>query len=202
MTRDYIVDLPAAEEMLPIYKLPVANPQVSPSYRVPLPRQLPGGSGTVHRLERDLRAAVFARCDGSNSEMRVLKKAFAFMDLDSNNLISLDEFARALERFGLHTSEARRGIGGLSRAAVQATHLRVRLKRLHKRSCQDNAKLSLQHANLPAHTPSQHMIIHHLPCPRRLSSINTIATAAGASHTRSSRRRSSKAPDAVAGVAV
>ena len=135
MTRDYIVDLPAAEEMLPIYKLPVANPQVSPSYRVPLPRQLPGGSGTVHRLERDLRAAVFARCDGSNSEMRVLKKAFAFMDLDSNNLISLDEFARALERFGLHTSEARRGIGGLSRAAVQATHLRVRLKRLHKRSC-------------------------------------------------------------------
>ena len=188
--------------MLPIYKLPVANPQVSPSYRVPLPRQLPGGSGTVHRLERDLRAAVFARCDGSNSEMRVLKKAFAFMDLDSNNLISLDEFARALERFGLHTSEARRGIGGLSRAAVQATHLRVRLKRSHKRSC-SGQRQALTAAREPSstHAVSTHMIIHHLPCPRRLSSINTIATAAGASHTRSSRRRSSKAPDAVAGVA-
>ena len=47
-------------------------------------------------------------------------KVMQSVDLDGNGTIDFDEFCRALERFGLHMKESRKGVGGLSRSEAQA----------------------------------------------------------------------------------
>ena len=56
------------------------------------------------------------------SESRALKRAFSSFDTDSNDKVDFNEFIRAMEHFGLHTSEygLKGGAGGLGRNVAQA----------------------------------------------------------------------------------
>lgn len=121
--RDYVVDLP--ETTYQTLHSPHRDVRVASLFKPPEAQR---GSFTPPRLDRyyptnlekELRRAAYARCDALTSERRSLKKAFDFFDLDHSGTVDFDEFCRALERFGLHMKESRKGVGGLSRSEAQA----------------------------------------------------------------------------------
>ena len=78
--------------------------------------------GTISRLTQELRQSIQSRGSGNQSERMVLRKAFADIDTDRSGLIDINEFCRALERFGLHTAQhgLRGGVGGLGKEVVEA----------------------------------------------------------------------------------
>lgn len=49
-----------------------------------------------------------------------MEKAFNDFDLDKSGQVSINEFIKALERFGMHVQGQRPGIGGLPLEVVQA----------------------------------------------------------------------------------
>ena len=120
MPKDVVVELEADTDAMKGLTLPFAAPSISsPSARLPLPRQVAKGSGTIHMLEEKLRASVSARCT-SGQPSAVLRKAFKAYDRDHNGSLDIVEFATAMQRFGLHTDFVRAGSGGVSRDVVQA----------------------------------------------------------------------------------
>ena len=51
---------------------------------------------------------------------RTAELAFKALDTDGSGGVNLDEFIKALERFGMHVAGMRPGVGGLSKEVVQA----------------------------------------------------------------------------------
>lgn len=51
---------------------------------------------------------------------RTAELAFKALDTDGSGGVTLDEFIKALERFGMHVAGMRQGLGGLPRDTVQA----------------------------------------------------------------------------------
>ena len=91
-------------------------PEEEPPPPVEVPR------GTIEHLTQELRRNITAKSSAHRGERGCLRKAFQDIDADKSGYIEMDEFCKALERFGLHTSE--RGLpggrGGLSKEVVQA----------------------------------------------------------------------------------
>lgn len=95
-------------------KPPLDKPEAPP------PREV--ARGVVVKLTQELRENIKARSSTHLGEMGALRKAFRDIDADKSGYIEIDEFCKALERFGLHTAD--RGLpggrGGISSEVVQA----------------------------------------------------------------------------------
>lgn len=84
------------------------------------PREVP--RGVLMRLQLELRESIRARTSSQHGERSTLRKAFNNIDTDRSGMLSIEEFSRALERFGLHTADygLKGGAGGVSSEVVKA----------------------------------------------------------------------------------
>lgn len=74
----------------------------------------------VDRLEKQLRAYIYAKVPNDQNTKRQVQKAFGDFDTDGSGAVSMSEFVKALERFGMHVAGQRPGIGGLPMDVVQS----------------------------------------------------------------------------------
>jgi hypothetical protein len=72
----------------------------------------------VDRLEKLLRSYIYAKVPTDQNTKRQVQKAFGDFDIDGSGCVSLTEFIKALERFGMHVAGQRPGIGGLGMDVV------------------------------------------------------------------------------------
>lgn len=77
-------------------------------------------SADVDRLEGLLRQYMYAKVPNDQNTKRIVERAFSDFDRDNSKSISIDEFIKALERFGMHVQGRRPGVGGLPLGVVQA----------------------------------------------------------------------------------
>eukprot|EP00966_Prymnesium_polylepis_P241292 5580148-Prymnesium_polylepis.1 len=85
-------------------------------------------SSEVERLQADLKASIYQKSSACD-QRKVAEKAFKVMDLDGSGNVSMGEFKKALERFGLHVvperdSGVRAPPGGYSQEVVAALFAR------------------------------------------------------------------------------
>ena len=62
----------------------------------------------AHLVSRD-----YAKVPNDQNTKRQVQKAFGDFDVDGSGTVSMSEFIKALERFGMHVAGQRPGIGGL-----------------------------------------------------------------------------------------
>ena len=74
----------------------------------------------VNLLEEKLRKSIYEKTPPNTNTRRTAELAFKALDTDGSGGVSLDEFIKALERFGMHVQGMRPGVGGLPRDVVQA----------------------------------------------------------------------------------
>jgi Ca2+-binding EF-hand superfamily protein len=74
----------------------------------------------VDLLEKKLRTAIYAKTPPNTNQRRTAELAFKSLDSDGSGGVSVDEFIKALERFGMHVQGMRPGVGGLPKDTVQA----------------------------------------------------------------------------------
>jgi len=67
----------------------------------------------VTRLEGLLRKYMYSKTVNDQNTKRVVENAFKSFDTNGSGNVDFDEFVAALERFGLHTTGRRPGVGGL-----------------------------------------------------------------------------------------
>lgn len=95
-----------------------------------LKQKLPDGSkvpavkftprADVDRLEKQLRKSIYEKTPPNTNTRRTAELAFKALDSDGSGGVSLEEFIKALERFGMHVAGMRQGVGGLPKDTVQA----------------------------------------------------------------------------------
>ena len=73
----------------------------------------------IERLEAKLRAYIYAKVPNDQNTKRQVQKAFSDFDTDGSGAVSITEFIKALERFGMHCAGQRPGVGGLPMDVVQ-----------------------------------------------------------------------------------
>ena len=71
-------------------------------------------------LEKKLRAYMYAKVPNDQNTKRAVQRAFTDFDLDGSGAVSIGEFIKALERFGMHVAGQRPGVGGLPMDVVQS----------------------------------------------------------------------------------
>lgn len=74
----------------------------------------------VDLLEKQLRKSIYEKTPPNTNTRRTAELAFKALDTDGSGGVTLDEFIKALERFGMHVAGMRQGLGGLPRDTVQA----------------------------------------------------------------------------------
>jgi len=74
----------------------------------------------VDLLEKQLKKSIYEKTPPNTNTTRTAELAFKALDTDSSGGVNLDEFIKALERFGMHVSGMRPGVGGLPKETVQA----------------------------------------------------------------------------------
>ena len=74
----------------------------------------------VNLLEDKLRKSIYEKTPPNTNQRRTSELAFKALDTDGSGGVNLDEFIKALERFGMHVQGMRPGVGGLPRDVVQA----------------------------------------------------------------------------------
>jgi len=74
----------------------------------------------VDLLEKQLRKSIYEKTPPNTNTRRTAELAFKALDTDGSGGVNLDEFIKALERFGMHVAGIRQGLGGLPRDTVQA----------------------------------------------------------------------------------
>ena len=67
-----------------------------------------------------MRALADAKTPPNTNQRRTAELAFKSLDTDGSGGVSVDEFIKALERFGMHVQGMRPGVGGLPKDTVQA----------------------------------------------------------------------------------
>ena len=67
-----------------------------------------------------MRALADAKTPPNTNQRRTAELAFKSLDSDGSGGVSVDEFIKALERFGMHVQGMRPGVGGLPKDTVQA----------------------------------------------------------------------------------
>lgn len=74
----------------------------------------------VELLEKKLKESIYAKTPPNTNSKRTAELAFKALDTNGSGDVDIDEFIKALERFGMHVSGVRQGVGGLPRDVVQA----------------------------------------------------------------------------------
>ena len=74
----------------------------------------------VDRLEKKLKESIYSKTPPNTNSRRTTELAFTALDTDGSGGVNLDEFIKALERFGMHVQGMRPGVGGLPKDTVQA----------------------------------------------------------------------------------
>ena len=74
----------------------------------------------IERLEKLLRSYIYAKVPNDQNTKRQVQRAFSDFDTDGSGAVSMGEFVKALERFGMHTTGQRPGVGGLPMDVVQS----------------------------------------------------------------------------------
>lgn len=74
----------------------------------------------VDRLEKQLKMSIYEKTPPNTNSKRTAELAFKALDANGSGDVDLDEFIKALERFGMHVAGQRKGVGGLPRDTVQA----------------------------------------------------------------------------------
>lgn len=74
----------------------------------------------VDLLEKQLRKSIYEKTPANTNTRRTAELAFKALDTDGSGGVSIDEFIKALERFGMHVAGMRPGVGGLRKDVVQA----------------------------------------------------------------------------------
>ena len=74
----------------------------------------------VDLLEKQLRKSIYEKTPANTNSRRTAELAFKSLDTDGSGGVSVDEFIKALERFGMHVAGMGKGVGGLPRATVEA----------------------------------------------------------------------------------
>jgi Ca2+-binding EF-hand superfamily protein len=74
----------------------------------------------VDLLEKKLKEAIYQKTPPNTNMRRTTELAFKALDTDGSGDVDLNEFIRALERFGMHVSGQRAGVGGLPMESVKA----------------------------------------------------------------------------------
>jgi hypothetical protein len=95
-----------------------------------LKQKLPDGSkvpavkftsrADVELLEFKLKGTIYQKTPPNTNSRRTCELAFRHLDTNGSGVIGLDEFIKALERFGMHVSGVRPGPGGMPRETCQA----------------------------------------------------------------------------------
>ena len=95
-----------------------------------LKQKLPDGSkvpavkftsrADVDLLEFKLKSTIYQKTPPNTNSRRTCELAFRHLDTNGSGVIGLDEFIKALERFGMHVSGVRPGPGGMPRETCQA----------------------------------------------------------------------------------
>ena len=126
----------------------------------------------IDRLEKQLRAYIYAKVPNDQNTKRQVQKAFGDFDVDGSGAVSIGEFIKALERFGMHCAGQRPGVGGLPMDVVQVPIYPYLPCLLHLLSPSDRSCRWMSY---------------------RASLTNTMPTAPAQSTTRSLRKTSSQA---------
>ena len=74
----------------------------------------------VDLLEKQLKKSVYEKTPPNTNSKRTAELAFKSLDANNSGGVDLDEFIKALERFGMHVVGMRKGVGGLPKETVQA----------------------------------------------------------------------------------
>jgi hypothetical protein len=74
----------------------------------------------VDLLEKQLRKSIYTKTPPNTNTRRTAELAFKSLDNDGSGGVTLEEFIKALERFGMHVAGVRPGVGGLPKATVAA----------------------------------------------------------------------------------
>merc|ERR1719181_2368973 len=74
----------------------------------------------VDLLEKQLKRSIYEKTPPNTNTTRTAELAFRALDTDGSGGVNLDEFIKALDRFGMHVAGMRKGLGGLPRDTVQA----------------------------------------------------------------------------------
>ena len=74
----------------------------------------------VDLLEKQLKKSVYEKTPPNTNSRRTAELAFKALDTNNSGGVDLDEFIKALERFGMHVVGMRKGVGGLPKDTVQA----------------------------------------------------------------------------------
>mmetsp|Transcript_72498 Transcript_72498/g.143977 ORF Transcript_72498/g.143977 Transcript_72498/m.143977 type:complete len:391 (-) Transcript_72498:608-1780(-) len=74
----------------------------------------------VDLLEKQLRKSIYEKTPPNTNSKRTAELAFKSLDTNGSGGVDLEEFIKALERFGMHVAGMRKGVGGLPKETVQA----------------------------------------------------------------------------------
>ena len=74
----------------------------------------------VDLLEKQLRKSIYEKTPPNTNSKRTAELAFKSLDTNNSGGVDIDEFIKALERFGMHVTGMRKGVGGLPKETVQA----------------------------------------------------------------------------------
>ena len=74
----------------------------------------------VDLLEKQLRKSIYEKTPPNTNSKRTAELAFKSLDTNGSGGVDIDEFIKALERFGMHVAGMRKGVGGLPKETVQA----------------------------------------------------------------------------------
>lgn len=69
-------------------------------------------TNTIFSFERELKNKLAQKASGVQNEETVLLRAFKYFDLNNNNTVEPEEFAKAIEKIGIMipTRQVRRGL--------------------------------------------------------------------------------------------
>ena len=95
-----------------------------------LKQKLPDGSkvpvvkftprADVDLLEKQLKKSIYEKTPPNTNSKRTAELAFRALDTNGSGDVDISEFIKALERFGMHVTGVRQGVGGLPRDTVQS----------------------------------------------------------------------------------
>lgn len=74
----------------------------------------------VELLEKKLKKSIYEKTPPNTNSKRTAELAFKALDTNGSGGVDIDEFIKALERFGMHVTGVRKGVGGLPKETVQA----------------------------------------------------------------------------------
>ena len=76
----------------------------------------------VERLEKALINQIFSKAVSDTQLKRQVEAQFAQFDVDKSGNVDIDEFCKALEKFGMHVAGRRAGVGGVPMDVVQGLY--------------------------------------------------------------------------------